>query len=555
MKEKKRNTIIKLIATVFMTAVMLFGALQAYEAHAGESDSSEKALIAETEKLLELGDEFETDYFDYDPEEGYSISWRASGPDARATSVEAGLDNKGHLVRAYFFDRRKSEKSCGTWEEMLKYAENIVNRLIPGSEGCLKVVDEHYEEETADFYYYCFRRVENGHEALLNLVDICVGKSDGKLVSVDIEWDYDIDFPASEVTVTAEEAWDKVLAGTSLGLYYGLGRSLESGRNREWIYLAYMPEYGMLDVDAVNGSITVFDTGARGDDELDLPDYYSEDGPVFGTVIKESKVAKTVRKYGLKTLDEVVKGLLKNKYLLTDPDFTQRYALLTKGDNNDYYWDIMMVNGKYYDDEVDGSDIYSEKSRYYAAIVDARTGELRYFRASEQEEAADKLKYSKKKCRKILEKFLKKEYAGYSQVKLTGTEKIVYYGAQDLKLTGSYRFSYTRFHEGISLNTDGVIGGVDRVTGKINYYYWNYSDHPFPEPSGVIPENDAIRAMYQISGIDPVYVFDVAEDSDDRDDDEKTKVKLVYRFETEDGIVDAFTGKVLRYDGTVEEEP
>ena len=30
---------------------------------------------------------------------------------------------------------------------------------------------------------------------------------------------------------------------------------------------------------------------------------------------------------------------------------------------------------------------------------------------------------------------------------------------------------------------------------------------------------------------------------------------LPARFETEDGIVDAFTGKVLRYDGTVEEEP
>ena len=503
------------------------------------ADPEEFIRIAQNVKeVLELGDDYKIRWADSEPERGYYIYWSAVTDKARSTELETGVDSRGHIFCAYFLDLHadyeKNGTVLGTRKELQKNAEEIIYRLIPGSYGHIeKAPDDTYSEYEDDYLYeYDFTRFENGIEVPTVIhVEIC--KNDGKLASVDIEWDYDVDFPAPEKTISAGKAWKKFKKKASVSLHYKekyistFDKSKNKYISSEKVCPVYWPKYSTIDIDAVTGKVSTERSGYVSNEFTSYDPY--EEGIYLGSGVEPLQVEEKIL-----SEDEAFDRVLSNKYLMIYPDLTEKKAGLYKLGEN-YYWLLVVSNGVIEDDEYYDPD--APKRIYYLAVVNAKTGNLEYYSSSglkedrSEEELREAAKLSKKKCRKIFRKFLKKVFPeGYEYMEYSGTSAMYgHYYIDQKEITRAYYISYTRFSSGIPFNYNGARGTVDRETGKITHFYKEWTDLEIPAPENLISEDEAIEVMYGGKQKKPVYVIDY--NTDEYGDILSKSVRLVYRYE------------------------
>lgn len=524
-------------------------------------------IIEKIKETLGLGDNYEIEWIDEGQNEGQYIYWKATTDAARSSNLETEIDKNGHICSAYFLNQRcdneDDENVLGSREEMRKYAEKIIFELVSGSEGHIKVNEN--SDSSYDFgskYEYVYTRCENGFDVPSQKVLIAINKCDGELASVDIIWDYEIEFPVLNDIISTKKAMKKFMKKAVLSLHYDLASSYRMEKNEyvydHWVYLAYWPQYEVIDVDAETAKVSVIKSGCS-DNEFTSPDPYA-DGIYLGDEIESSIVNKIVRNKSLLSSETVFEGILTNKYLQIYSDLKEKTArLFLNGEK--YYWLLGMSNGVSINSDYDYDYNESQPLReYFTAIVDAESGEMLYFVTSDfkdekkVEELRETSKLSKIKCKKIFGKFLKKVFPeGYIVSQVSGVEngKSVYDRHTDKNIIISYMVSYTRFCNDIPFNCDGAKGSVDRITGKVNYYYRNWSNYVIPKNDGVVSMKKAIKSMYVDDGENPSYI--VYTKKDDYGNVISKTTRLVYRYEIGElgsGIVDAFTGKMLNRDGT-----
>ena len=531
MKKKISVLLMSILLTAFCSTAFMREA--AYAADQGAR------YAANVLKLMEADDEFEVTSVDKDLN-GYYIQGAAKNNSARAADFTGALDEDGHLLYIYFYDERVTTDISSTKEKMRKAAESLIYKLIPGSEGHVIEYDTKYDtEDPENRYLYCYHRVENGYEVSSNFVDIEINRETGLLSSINIEWDHDATFPAPKIKVSEEQAWQRLTDKAGLKLRYRLGGTLSWDPDiddyvyNEKIYLAYLPTFESVIIDAKDAT-TAAQLSYLAYDELLLSDDFG-DGINFGKEITLTRVNKTVSKNGLLSAKQARKKVLSNKYLLTDKSFTEGSEKLRRADNGKYYWVISRNDGT------------AEAEKYFTAILNAKTGELKYFYSNlcKDEGTADELKYSRKKCRKIMNKFLKKAASGkYSDVTLCSDDFLENFKDTETgnMLTGSYVFEYSRLINGIEYNFNGMRGEVDRVSGKLRYYFSHWDDLEAPEPVNVVKPEEALKSMYYSTGSNPVYMIDT---KTGKDGSVKKTGRLVYLYRVNTGIVDAFTGKML----------
>ena len=524
-------------------------------------------IVDKVKETLDLENNYEIEWIDEEPNGGHYVYWKASTDKARSSNLETGIDKNGHIYSAYFLNQHceyeGDENILGSREEMRKYAEECIFKLIPGSEGHIKVNEN--PDSNYDFgsrYEYNYTRCENGYVVPSEKIWISINKCDGQLASVDIIWDYEIEFPKVENIISTKKALKKFMKKAALSLHYDLANSYHIEKNEyiydHWVYLAYWPQYGIVDVDAETGKVSVIKTGYTNNEFTSYDPY--EDGIYLGDEIKSSKVDNIVRDKDLLSSESVFANILTDKYLQISPNLKEKTAKLFYKEEK-YYWLLSMSNGVYSDPEYDYDFDESKPIReYFTAIVNAETGELSYFLSSDSkdvktvEELRDASKLSKKKCKKIFGRFLKTVFPdGYANSQISGLEngKSVYDSQTDKNIITSYMVSYTRFYNGIPFNCDGASGSVDRITGKVSYYYNNWSNYDIPKTDGVVSVKKAVKSMYANNGGNPSYI--IYSKRDNLGNVISKTVKLVYRYEIGElssGIVDAFTGKMLNQDGT-----
>lgn len=499
-------------------------------------DPEELIRMAENVKeLLELGNDYKIRWADSEPDRGYYIYWSAVTDKARSTELETGVDPKGHIFCAFFLDlRAENEKDrtvLGTRKELQKNAEEIIYRLIPGSYGHIeKTPDDTYSKYEDDHLYeYEFTRIENGFEAPAFIhVEIC--KNDGKLASVDIEWDYDVDFPAPEKTISAGKAWKKFKKKAAVSLHYDVKINSVYDENKGkytyigQVYPMYWPKYHTIDIDAVTGKVSVEKTGY---DSHPVYDPYDDD-MYLGKKVNPKKVSRDIL-----SEDEAFDLVLSNEYLMTFPDLPNKSATLYKLNEN-YFWLLNMRSDPVLNAR--GYYTYGPEAEYFTAVVNAATGELDYYSSTggrkgrSADEIRDVAKFSKKECKKIFRKFLKRAFPKvYESSEYYETMSAVCYGYDFKDITTHYSVSYMRFCNDIPFDNNGAEGIIDRETGKITDFYKTWTDLEIPAPENLIPEDEAIEVMYGGKRMKPVYVIDY--NTDEYGNIFSKSVRLVYEYD------------------------
>ena len=111
-------------------------------------------------------------------------------------------------------------------------------------------------------------------------------------------------------------------------------------------------------------------------------------------------------------------------------------------------------------------------------------------------------------------------------------------------LTAYYSFSWTRMADGVAVNWEQVMIGVDAYTGLITHYNNSCKDNQFSPGKINISRDEAVAVLFNQAGIYPAYKYAAAKDSHIA-----RQLIPVYELNTEAVYIDALSGKFLDYRG------
>jgi hypothetical protein len=499
-----------------------------------------RILAQQTAELLGIEDIVDVEDVSFDQDQ-YAIYWNSLTDINCLCGGETYLDRDGHMICSYLYEGPVEGEPLGTREEMLRFAEDLIKRVIPEAVGHLQYNDG--TDEFDEYYCYSFTREENGLTVPQNTIDMLINRTNGVCSSLNIDWDYETEFPAPGKLISAKKTIKNAKKQIVMpSLHYCKGNNIiidEKTGKTVWenkVYLAYKPTVYRVQIDACSGGVS-FDSFGSSPNSLQLS-YYYDDGIPMDFFVEDENIEKTINKHGLIGSDIALQTVLSNKYLLIDSEVEEEpmIRLCKKLEDTGYIWIVSR---------------YTENDRKnYAAFVDAKTGDLIFFSTDVMQEGdATDLRYTKKECKKTVRNFFKSLNKNrYLQTKLSNSGSWKSFRDLDTKQlkTGKYYFEYTRMCDGIPFNDNGAKIWVDRITGKITYFYTEWDEGvSFPEPNGVIDASKAYKNMYALSEYNPAYHIDYVE----KDGKNIGTASVIYELYAFNDRIDAFTGEILDYNG------
>lgn len=499
-----------------------------------------RILAQQTAELLGIEDIVDVEDVCFDQDQ-YAIYWNSLTDINYLCGGETYLDRDGHMICSYLYEGPVEGEPLGTREEMLKFAEDLIKRVVPEAVGHLRYND--VTDDLDEYYYYSFTREENGLTVPQNTIDMLINRTNGVCSSLNIEWDYETDFPAPGTLISAKKAIKNAKKQIVMpSLHYCKGNNIvidEKTGKTVWekkVYLAYKPTVYRVQIDACSGDVS-FDSVGYSQDSLQLS-YYYDDGIPMNFFVRDEKIEKTIKKHGLISSDIALQTVVSNKYLLVDSEGEgePKIRLCKKLGDIGYIW---IISRNTENDPIN-----------FVAYVDAKTGDLIYFSAEvRQEGPATDLRYTKKECKKTVRSFLKLlNRDRYLQMKLSDSGSWKSFRDLDTKMlkTGKYFFDYTRMCDGIPFNDNGAKIWVDRITGKIVGFYTEWDEGvSFPESSGVIDASKTYKNMYALSEYNPAYHIEYVE----KDGKNIGTASVIYELYAFNDRIDAFTGEILDHNG------
>ena len=538
-----------------------------------------------------------------------AASWRFIWSDkdgngrVRVTSDEKGNIESYSLSR---YDRTRGVKLPHfTKEELAANAQNALKKLCPEAADSMKLVSSSASSFYSQSFTYYFVRYENGIVIPDDNATVWIDYITGEMTSLDCNYHYALAFDG-QGDVSADAAKEKLVGEQKMILSYRL--KTEYDENGEFTgrkaYLVYTPEKSYLSVDAANGTVyterntwTVDRDGGAGGGSLSNSKFNeaadsASSAPEYE--LSEEELAQLDVLNKLITREKAIDTVLNNKALYIEPDATAVEARLTK--KNTYYYSPYYCAGK----NADGDNGYiwnisfsspyreaKEEEGYYRAYmhatVDAESGRLLSFETSIPDYAyyvnsvrtteLPKLVYTPEQADEIFRAFADTEIPDIMKnVRLSNTGSLVainYEKATDATLPDIpvYRaasLSYTRVNEGVDFIYNSVNGAVDRVTGKVTRFSYDwYEDVAFESPSDAITPEQAYRSLlesgefslnYEINSdyTYKQYLADSKAGLVDLNDlyDTKTYSRLVWSdISNAPKTVSALTGKRLDYSG------
>ncbi|MBQ6091052.1 MAG: S-layer homology domain-containing protein [Lachnospiraceae bacterium] len=549
----------KLIA--FLMAVVLFagvtGTGPASAAQFTEDELADRILYVKD--VLGISDsytEFSQNVWDYGDDVEWSFSWNT--PDYN-NSIYVNVDGDNHIKsysRYEYSDSSSYALPTGFAEEYEAVAQAFIKKAMPELDGhiALSSTSINYWDNVYSFNY---QRVENGYPVNYNSVNVRVDYRDKTVKGADASWDYSVKIAKPGNLITKEEASSKLSGKLDFELRY-ISRYKGDGKE---VFLAYVPSTGYLSVDATTGKVYTqrdyYDDGMS--KESAALDEETADMAVRGgngATLTDAEMKKIQEVSNLISKEEAIAVITSNKSLYIDENIKSTNAAL-RSNRNGYVWQISMRDPR--PEDYSTGDYYRA---YASATVDAATGRLLYFYSSVKEyynyddPANVELKYSKKDCIKRFEKFAKalepELFKQTTKTNDTGGYIVFWDYSKDTPTYGGRNYTYTRVVNGVPFYDDWIRGAVDRVTGKVYSYSCNWTeDIEFPSVDGVIGTKAAFDRYLASDDFKLVYEITTNTKLDPSTYISKTtsKSRLCYVTDISAPYVDAFTGKLLNYNG------
>lgn len=258
-----------------------------------------------------------------------------------------------------------------------------------------------------------------------------------------------------------------------------------------------------------------------------------EQTPIYVTNVSPEieKKVKISKEKALEIGRDVFKKYFNNT--IDDSKFSVRISLdnYNNGEIDDYIWNISW------------SKYSISKNINYSVSIIANTGKIQSINNSEynNNDTNSIPSISLKEASDVADNFVKTIDADkFKDVTRVDNDFAGYYRNG----SGSYSFSYIRKVNGIEFNGNTIEVNVDGVSGKITYYYSNWSDnYTFPDAKSVISKEKAQDILKNSMNMNLKYV-----NYYDRYDDthKKKEIKVVYSPSFKKGAsIDANSGSFM----------
>lgn len=544
-------------------------------------DSKEKDLekaILNVKSKVTIPEEFSVFNYYYDTtyhSEGYwRLSW-SNKEGSKVISVECDNNYNINYYRKSNYEENKGGIPVYLKDDLLNVAEDFIKDINPQVAEKVKFTSADFESVYTSTYVYNFQRVENGIDFPDNTASVRVDGITGQVVSLNINWLYDVKIPTADRKVTKDEATKIIADNLNMELAYRTNfyyTYMEYEDVDQRAFLVYEPDKSYISVDAKNGQVYLSRqnyierdaSGSKNDFNEEAAD---ADSSLSDLMLTDEELKKIQELELLISREEAIEIVKSNPYLYFGENLTESKAYLGKlynwnsKDDETYYWRIELRDPR----PIDYSKSENNYRAYSYAVLDAKTGRIVSYHSNLDDIYNgffnDDIKYNKKASQRILEEFLEKEASEYfsnSKFVNSNNDHIIYYD-YDKPVYRGYSFSYKRVNEGVIYPYDGIYGAVDGVTGKI--YSYNYSwteDVEFESPKNVMTPEEAFDYYISKEGYKLVYevnqknIYDSSRG--DISYDVEYEVRLVYRPDIYPQYISPFTGDQLTGTGEVNKE-
>lgn len=544
-------------------------------------DSKEKDLekaILNVKSKVTIPEEFSVFNYYYDTtyhSEGYwRLSW-SNKEGSKVISVECDNNYNINYYRKSNYEENKGGIPVYLKDDLLNVAEDFIKDINPQVAEKVKFTSADFESVYTSTYVYNFQRVENGIDFPDNTASVRVDGITGQVVSLNINWLYDVKIPTADRKVTKDEATKIIADNLNMELAYRTNfyyTYMEYEDVDQRAFLVYEPDKSYISVDAKNGQVYLSRqdyierdaSGSKNDFNEEVAD---ADSSLSDLMLTDEELKKIQELELLISREEAIEIVKSNPYLYFGENLTESKAYLGKlynwnsKDDETYYWRIELRDPR----PIDYSKSENNYRAYSYAVLDAKTGRIVSYYSNLDDIYNgffnDDIKYNKKASQRILEEFLEKEASEYfsnSKFVNSNNDHIIYYD-YDKPVYRGYSFSYKRVNEGVIYPYDGIYGAVDGVTGKI--YSYNYSwteDVEFESPKNAMTPEEAFDYYISKEGYKLVYevnqknIYDSSRG--DISYDVEYEVRLVYRPDIYPQYISPFTGDQLTGTGEVNKE-
>ncbi len=462
-------------------------------------------------------------------DESWNFTWRSREKGGR---VNVRSDKDGHITYYYLSDpdTKYGLLPAFTRTELCETAKAFMKKTLPAADD-LVLTASPAAGSYSNGFNYTFTRAIDGRLFNDNSVNITVDFNTGKVESMNVNYDYDIDVKRPAQIITPEKAAELLGSRQKMELVYITKVDYDKDTDTRTIkaVLVYKPAVSYLAVDAETGEI--YDTKSEwqvarasgamenGKAKMMYADAAAEESAVADYSLTEEELAGVAELDALISKEQAIKAVTENEALYFDKSLTGVSADLTKNrnflksaayqnDNGSYVWNISFSNpvfdGKYY------------SNAYAYATVNADTGELisydsnlnDYWYYTENKLELPKVQYDKEACRVIGETFLKNTVPGKF-------ENTVYESSYDANIIdrkllengreeysyGAFGYNYVRVNEGIKYNQNTISVTVDGVSGKIAHFSTNwYTNIEFESPKGAMTPEKALECLLSFDG-------------------------------------------------------
>lgn len=479
---------------------------------ATEAKLLEKAILA-TKKKFEIPDSMtEFNYY-------YS---KASASDFGAgyftlrwydkdyiNSIRVTIDLNDHITN--YSSNNADDYSKGIVQyrknELEDEAFAFVKMLDKDIASQIKLSDSYYDYNS---YRYIYNRYVNNILVEGNGLSVSVNANTGKVSNYSCNWLYDISFPSTKNTIGIQDAVEQLKSNLNLQLkYFNKYEYDENGKGTIKAYLAYSPNIPYLSVDAVSKEIYSDNTSWVYTDSNAFEESEKASAADSGVGLSRAEQEKVDELSTFISKEDAIKKITGNKSLYLDENLKSIEATLrTQYDymkkTYTYEWNIRFTDPR----PIEGEDYY----RAFAnARVDALTGKiisyyanLPYEQISEEERC-----FTDEELQKKLVYFLKRQIMPYfeaSREAETINDDVII-GLDDKKYENrGSQFNYIRVNEGIDYGDNYIYGSVDKITGKIYSYGFNWNeDILFESTKNIVSLEQAINTLLSEDNIKLVY--------------------------------------------------
>lgn len=469
----------------------------------------------------------------------WRLTWKTKTENNKESErVIVRCDENGNLTS---YMHRKGNNEYGSLpgyskDALEKNATDFISKVVPQAAANVKLESVNCYGIYSNQYTYKYVRYIDGYKFPDNYISIDVDYTSGRIASMSVNYDYEIDIKKYNSIIAPEKALEILGTRKKMQLEYMTKTEKIEGKNTVKAFLVYVPQEEYVAIDAETGEI--YDTKSVWN--VKTEDSVSNFGEAVGGgynskfddaeekensyILTDEETNSVNILEGLISKEEAIKAVTSNPYLYIDSALTAVEATLEKNnlsnenslyknDNGSYIWYI------YFSNPVFDDKYYSDVSAY--AEINAENGNLisyscnlnDYIYYREKLSDVPEVKYNKEKAQAIAEEFLK----AYADSKFSNTVENEYYqtnvisriengGDITSEVYGAHRFSYTRINEGVTLNRNYINVGVDGVTGKIFSYNYNWwTNVEFESVNGIITPEQALAAYVSNDGYGLIY--------------------------------------------------